>query len=203
MDFFDYKYKIVLIGNSNTGKTSLTTRFITNQYKEKNVTIGTEYSSKIISVDGKKIKLVLWDTAGQERFADVIKVFYRDADAIIITFDITNYKSFSDMKNWIQKVKNNTTKNPYIIIVATKIDMEYYREIDNFDLLLFMDNEDNNYDYIEVSSKDGTNIENLFEIITENLLKKNKTPDNNSYINKINNAKKYMHILNWSYCSMQ
>jgi small GTP-binding protein len=212
MENFDYKYKLVLIGNSDTGKTSLIARFITNNYKKNERTIGTDYSSKIIIMNDKKIKLSIWDTAGQERFADIIKVFYKDADAVIITFDITNYQSFVDINKWIAKIKNDAIKNPYIIIVATKIDMENCYNVDNFDISLFMTEENNNYDYMEVSSKNGTNVNNLFEIITENLLKKEKEKEkdkdkennnNNNYVylgNLNNNIKNY--IPNLPYCSI-
>lgn len=213
MENFDHKYKIVLIGNSNTGKTSLVTRFITNNFFKKERTIGSDFSSKIININDKKVKLFIWDTAGQERFAEIIKVFYKDADAVIITFDITNYQSFVDIKKWITKIKNNSIKNPYIIIVATKIDMENFREIDNLDVSLFMTEENNKYDYMEVSSKTGINVDNLFEIIVENLIKKEntgsketkETKENNNYVyfgNLNNNIKNYMYMPNWSYCSM-
>jgi small GTP-binding protein len=210
MDTYSLKYKIVIVGDSGTGKTSILNKFITNEYKEKERTIGTDYGSKILIYNETKIKLIIWDTAGQERFADIIKIFYKDANAVIITFDITNYHSFVNVKKWIEKIRNGSEKNPYIIIVGTKVDMENERAVENIDMCLFFNGNNYEYDYIEVSAKDDINIKNLFDIITENLMKKNSS-DNKmiaydyTYMNNIiniMNIKNYVYVPKFSYCSM-
>lgn len=211
MDTYDFKYKIVIVGDSETGKTTLLNKFVTDKYEEKEITIGIDYKSKMLIHNDEKIKLIIWDTAGQERFAEIIKIFYKDADAIIITFDITNYLSFSNIENWIEKIRREAEKNPYIIIVGTKVDMENYREVENIDICLFFNGNKYEYDYIEVSAKDDINIKNLFDVVIENLIKKNKNNNivnnavNNNYgygYGYINNMINYMYIPKIPYCTI-
>lgn len=209
METFDYKFKISVIGDSMTGKTALLNRFINNSYfNTNNITIGTDFKSKIIELDGKKIKLMIWDTAGQERFADIVKVFYINSDAIIITFDTTNIESFNNLKKWIMQVKENTN-NPYVIIVGTKYDIEEYKIIQKINIELFL--EEFQYDYIEVSAKTNFNINNLFEIIISNIIKiknkeaeeKNKIINNNNlYYQSFQSMKNYIYNPYFYYCSI-
>ena len=160
----DIEIKIVLLGDINVGKTSIVLRY-TNNIFEKNYlpTIGGAYSQKILALkNGISLKLNIWDTSGQERFRTMIKLYYRDAEAAILVYDINNEKSLINLEYWIQELKNNVdTKNIIIAMAGNKCDIE---EIDG--KVDFKKGkkfaEDNNFIFYETSALKGIGIENLF-----------------------------------------
>lgn len=97
-------YKIVIIGNSGTGKTNISTRFARNAFNElSQATLGVEFMTKIIELSNKKkIKISLWDTAGQERYKALSKVYYKGASGAIIVYDITDPNSYVDLESWMK-----------------------------------------------------------------------------------------------------
>ena len=101
--------KVVLLGESGVGKSSVMLRFVTNNFKiEPDSTVGASYMGKILQFNEKMIKFNIWDTAGQERYHSLAKMYYRDADVAIIVYDITNSESFQGMKKWYNEVKQNS-----------------------------------------------------------------------------------------------
>jgi small GTP-binding protein len=118
--------KLVLIGESGVGKTCMITRFIDEVFSfDKQSTIGGTFSSKLVKCgNGKNLKLEIWDTAGQERYRSVTKMFYKDANAAILVYDITNKNSFDQLQNyWAEQVKESSPKNIIIAIAANKCDL--------------------------------------------------------------------------------
>ena len=117
--------KVVLIGESGVGKTSIISRYTSNQFKSQQLpTTGANFVSKIIILEdeNKSIKFELWDTAGQERYRALAKVFYKNAAVCVLVYDITRKSSFDELKNfWVNEIKENTpsdtSKNIYIIII--------------------------------------------------------------------------------------
>ena len=108
------KFKVVLIGESGVGKTSILLRYISNEFNSQQFsTLGSSYVDKIIKINNdKKIKLEIWDTAGQERFRSLAQAFYRNTDVGICVYDITNKASFEEIKNyWIKDIKENNDDN--------------------------------------------------------------------------------------------
>ena len=107
--------KVILVGDSGVGKTSIILRFITNEYnKDTPSTTGANYASKDVEFNEYKTKLQydVWDTAGQEQYKGLSKIFYKDASIVILVFDITNEKSFSEIKNfWYNEIKENASDN--------------------------------------------------------------------------------------------
>ena len=121
--------KLLIIGDTNVGKTSLLLRYIDDYFPDKYMaTIGVEYRVKEIEYRGFKIKLQLWDTAGQERFHSITKNFFHNADGIFFVFDITNKKSFKGIRNWIKESEeiNNEAKR---ILLGNKCDMIHQRTV--------------------------------------------------------------------------
>ena len=109
-------YKICLVGESGVGKTCIIDRFVKDTFREDEpTTVSPSYSEKILKFDeykGKTVKFHIWDTAGQEKFRSVGKIFYNDAKAVILVCDITNKKSFDEIKKyWYEDIKTNTPKN--------------------------------------------------------------------------------------------
>ncbi|MES1922027.1 Ras-related protein Rab2BV [Bonamia ostreae] len=104
---YDYLYKIVLIGDSGVGKTNIISRFHHNEFsKEFKTTIGVEFSSKTVQLNGKKIKAQIWDTAGQERYRAITAAYYRGAKGAFIVFDISSKQSFDNVAKWHEELVN-------------------------------------------------------------------------------------------------
>ena len=119
--------KVVLLGGSGVGKTSIITRFVSSTFSDKqSTTIGGYFINKEIFIEkyNKDIKLNIWDTAGQERYRSLTKFFYKDAKIIIFTYDITNNDSFDELKNyWFEQLKNLSMENIVIGIAGNKSDL--------------------------------------------------------------------------------
>ena len=105
--------KLLLIGDSSVGKTSLLLRYTDNSFSDKYIaTIGVEFKSKDITLNNNTYKIHIWDTAGQERYKSITKNFFKHAEGIIFVYDITNKKSFIEIKDfWYNEIKNNGINN--------------------------------------------------------------------------------------------
>ncbi|KAK3284145.1 hypothetical protein CYMTET_8188 [Cymbomonas tetramitiformis] len=127
-------FKVVLLGEGRVGKTSLVLRYVQNTFSETQpATIQASYLTKRITVDGKTINLAIWDTAGQERFDALGPIYYRDADAALLVFDITDVDSFQRVKKWVKELKNMAGKDIVIVVAGNKIDRERERIVSQED----------------------------------------------------------------------
>ena len=140
---YDYLFKILLIGNSGVGKSSLLFRFSEDKWEKEFIpTIGVDFVSNIIlifykknkklktiEVDGKKAKLQIWDTAGQERFKNIQASYYKGANGILVVYDITNKESFENLSSWLIEIEKNGNKNVYKFLIGNKNDLEDQRVI--------------------------------------------------------------------------
>ena len=126
-DDFDYLFKVVIIGDSNVGKTNILSRYNRNEFTvNSKSTIGVEFMNKYVDFDNNVIKLQLWDTAGQERYRAITSAYYRGAHGIIMVYDITLYKSYENIKKiWIPQIKDNLAFNIPIILVGNKNDLVF------------------------------------------------------------------------------
>uniref|UniRef100_A0A7N9DFX5 small monomeric GTPase n=1 Tax=Macaca fascicularis TaxID=9541 RepID=A0A7N9DFX5_MACFA len=106
---YDYLFKLLLIGDSGVGKTCVLFRFSEDAFNSTFIsTIGIDFKIRTIELDGKRIKLQIWDTAGQERFRTITTAYYRGAMGIMLVYDITNEKSFDNIRNWIRNIEERT-----------------------------------------------------------------------------------------------
>ncbi|KAJ7688407.1 P-loop containing nucleoside triphosphate hydrolase protein [Mycena rosella] len=123
--------KIVIMGNSGVGKTSLLQRYTQNKFDPKNTTStsGAFFVSKKVYVNGLKVRLQLWDTAGQERFRSMAPMYYRGANAALLLYDITNASTFDDIRGWLEELKKNCDPDLIIYIVGSKADLSPYRQV--------------------------------------------------------------------------
>ena len=154
--------KILLIGDSHVGKTSLLLKYVDDFFPEEHIaTIGIEYKDKIINKDGYNIRLQIWDTAGQERFNSITKNIYRNTNGVLFVYDVTNRKSYNSMKNWIKDTEK-IDKDIKGIILANKIDLEE-REV-NTDELEELGNK-MNMKFLETSAKDNNNVKEAFFLL--------------------------------------
>jgi small GTP-binding protein len=162
MEKKEFLYKILLLGDSSVGKTCFLMRYTDNTFQEIHMsTIGLDYKLKNVQLDdGKMVKIQIWDTAGQDRFRSITKNYYKGAHGIILIYDITNQKTFENVKNWINQIKEEVSNKVTIILVGNKIDDEDHRVVSteqgekmakDFGLMFF-----------ECSAKSGVNIDSTF-----------------------------------------
>ena len=176
---YDKTCHILIIGDSSVGKTSLITRYTNGTFKEEYLaTIGLDFYSKEEIIDNKTINIKLWDTAGQERFKSLTQNYFKNAEGVLLTYDITNSASFENLKDWISSIKNNMEGKNYfipIIIIGNKIDMEESREINKEDAQKFA--KENNYKYFETSAKTGEGVDNAIRELIIQILKQSNQMD--------------------------
>ena len=172
MDNFNYLFKVLLIGDSNVGKTSILTRFADNEYNDNYLsTIGVDFKIKTIDYNNNKVKLQLWDTAGQERFRTITNAYYRGAHAIIIIYDISNLESYQNIDYWIQEIKRFNKDDIYILLVGNKSDLRNNQDIELISFQTINQLIQNiNIDYIETSAKLNVNIDYIFDNIINKLI---------------------------------
>ena len=161
--------KILLIGDTQVGKTSLLLNYTDHIFPEEHIaTIGVEYKDKFIIKDNYNIRLQIWDTAGQERFHSITKNIYRNANGVLFVYDITNQESFNNIKNWIKDLQN-VGKDIKGVIIGNKIDLEKNRIITKEDLEEIAKKYE--MPFLETSVKNNININEAFELIIDELLK--------------------------------
>ena len=166
--------KLLIIGDSRVGKTSLLLNYVEKIFPEAHIsTLGVEYKEKEIIKDNYIIRLQIWDTAGEERFRSITKSIYRNANGILFVCDITNRESFKNIKNWI-KDADNVDKDIKGIIIGNKIDLDNERVVSVEDLEEI--GKKYNMPFIETSAKTGMNVNKCFEVLIDELFK-NKNAD--------------------------
>lgn len=180
------KYKVVFIGDSSVGKTSILNTYMKKKNTPK-ATLGTEFSEKYI--EKYDLKLQIWDCAGQERFRALTRLYYRGAHICILVFDLSNPESLNSLKNyWINAVLENSDNSVNFILVGNKIDLSSkinYQDV--WDLC-----KKYNMKYIEASAINNTNIINIFNIAC--LIIKEKNTKHLEYNNDKNNNNNTVNI---------
>ena len=164
----DLKLKLLIIGDSNVGKTSMLLNYTDNYFPESHLaTIGVEYKVKEIKTDKYNIALQIWDTAGQERFRSITKSFFRNTNGILFVYDITSRRSFQSVKDWIKDSEMHDSGFEKIL-VGNKIDLEAKREVQTDELKEY--GLKKKIDIIETSAKERINIDEAFKKIVDLIL---------------------------------
>ena len=164
----DIILKILIIGDTSVGKTSILANYNGDNFDEKAIgTIGVEYLYKTITYKNMRIKLQLWDTSGEERFRSITKNFYRNANGVFLVYDITKEESFQNIRDWLRDIKeyNGDLK---IMILGNKLDLIDQRVVTTERATNYASR--NNLQYLETSAKDGTNIQKSFDNLIELIL---------------------------------
>ncbi|KAJ7536192.1 hypothetical protein O6H91_12G059400 [Diphasiastrum complanatum] len=161
-DQYDYLFKVVLIGDSGVGKSNLLSRFTRNEFcLESKSTIGVEFATRSIEVDGKTIKAQIWDTAGQERYRAITSAYYRGAVGALLVYDLTKHSTYDNIQRWLKELRDHADSNIVIMLVGNKSDLKHLRGVTTEEGQAFSEKE--GLSFLETSALDSTNVERAFQ----------------------------------------
>ena len=168
----DLHFKLLILGESSIGKTCLMERYVKNSFQENHInTIGIDIQMKRLEINNCDINIAINDTAGQEKYRAVTKNIYKEADGILVGFDLTNKNTFEQVSYWIEQIEANKSKDyPLsLVLFGNKCDMKEDIIIKDNDIKSMKMKY--NLDYFETSAKDGTNVQKIFEYLIKIIIK--------------------------------
>eukprot|EP01018_Ginkgo_biloba_P005777 Gb_14978 [translate_table: standard] len=164
----DYLFKIVLIGDSAVGKSNLLARYARNEfYPNSKSTIGVEFQTQTMEIDGKEIKAQIWDTAGQERFRAVTSAYYRGAVGALVVYDISRRQTFDNISRWLDELHRHSDMSVVTILVGNKSDLKDAREVSIEEGTALA--EAQNLCFVETSALDATNVTVAFQTVVKEI----------------------------------
>ncbi|KNB46831.1 RAS-like protein [Blastocystis sp. subtype 4] len=167
-DRYDYLYKIVLIGDSNVGKTNILSRFTKDEFSlDSKATVGVEFSSKCVKINNSIIKAQIWDTAGQERYRSITSAYYRGAVGALMVYDITSRSSFENVEGWLSELRQHSEGDMVVILIGNKCDLANQRCISTEEAIAYA--EKHNMAFIETSAYDKTGIDAAFTTVLKEI----------------------------------
>ncbi|KAM7525286.1 hypothetical protein LguiA_015188 [Lonicera macranthoides] len=164
----DYLFKIVLIGDSAVGKSNLLARFARHEfYPNSKSTIGVEFQTQKIEINGKVVKAQVWDTAGQERFKAVTSAYYRGAVGALLVYDISRRQTFDNVDRWLNELHTHSDMNVVTILVGNKSDLKHAREVSMAEGKTLAEAE--GLFFMETSALDSSNVTAAFQMIVKEI----------------------------------
>jgi len=166
---YDFLFKLLLIGDSDVGKSSILLRFAEDKYDEDQpCTIGVDFKIKLVSFAGKKINLTIWDTAGQEKFRSLTSSYYRGTQGIVLVYDVTRRESFNNLEQWLGEIETYSSNVDVVkLLVGNKIDKEN-REVSREEGAAFA--KQRSMLFIECSAKTRLGIQQAFEELVQRIV---------------------------------
>ncbi|KAG2129878.1 GTPase [Suillus bovinus] len=165
---YDFLFKVVLIGDSGVGKSNILSRFTRNEFNlESKSTIGVEFATRSITVDGKTVKAQIWDTAGQERYRAITSAYYRGAVGALLVYDIAKHATYVDVTRWLKELRDHADSNIVIMLVGNKSDLKHLRAVPTEEAKSFA--AENELSFIETSALDASNVESAFQTILSDI----------------------------------
>ncbi|OWM79319.1 ras-related protein RABA2a [Punica granatum] len=163
-DEYDYLFKVVLIGDSGVGKSNLLSRFTRNEFcLESKSTIGVEFATRTLQVEGRTIKAQIWDTAGQERYRAITSAYYRGALGALLVYDVTKPTTFENVSRWLKELRDHADSNIVIMLIGNKTDLKHLRAVATEDAQSYAEKE--GLSFIETSALEAINVEKAFQMI--------------------------------------
>ncbi|XP_027339290.1 ras-related protein RABA2a [Abrus precatorius] len=161
---YDYLFKVVLIGDSGVGKSNLLSRFTRNEFcLESKSTIGVEFATRTLQVEGRTVKAQIWDTAGQERYRAITSAYYRGALGALLVYDVTKPTTFENVSRWLKELRDHADANIVIMLIGNKTDLKHLRAVATEDAQSYAEKE--GLSFIETSALEATNVEKAFQTI--------------------------------------
>ncbi|CAK7343234.1 unnamed protein product [Dovyalis caffra] len=159
---YDLSFKILLIGDSGVGKSSLLVSFISGSAEDLAPTIGVDFKIKQLAVGGKRLKLTIWDTAGQERFRTLTSSYYRNSQGIILVYDVTRRETFTNLDVWTKEVDLYSTNQDCVkMLVGNKVDKDSERQVTRDEGMALA--KEHGCMFLECSAKTRENVQQCFE----------------------------------------
>ena len=166
---YEYLFKIILIGNSGVGKSSILQQYMNHVFDSNyKITIGVDFLMKSLLINNQIVKLQVWDTAGQERYKSMVASYYRGAHVALIVFDLTSHRSFEALPSWIEAFYKSGPEQKNTILIGNKNDLVDERQVTQEEAELF--SQTNNMMYFETSAREGDNIDYVFNYTAKKLL---------------------------------
>ena len=189
-----FEYKIILVGDPGVGKTSILTKFVTNEFQSVySSTIGVEFKLKDIYVNNNCARLKIWDTCGQEKFRAITRQYFKNSNGVFIVFDLTNKDTIKRLNVWMKDINDNITNDFFVFLIGNKVDIKDRDISISEEAKQFANNKKINY--YEVSAKTGSGIYNVFEKMANKLVSKDKMDKSrDSKINPIKLGNKSLNI---------
>ena len=170
---YDLMFKILLLGDSGVGKSSLLLRYTKHEFNvDMRSTIGVEFALKYLKIDNFQLKVQIWDTAGMERYRSITSAYYKGAKGVIIVYDICREKSFEDVDKWIEDFKSKADEDAVILLIGNKNDLDDKREVNKEEAELKA--QKNKFAFMETSAKDNNNVDKAFETLFKEIVKNYK-----------------------------
>ncbi|XP_010549051.1 PREDICTED: ras-related protein RABA2a-like [Tarenaya hassleriana] len=161
---YDYLFKVVLIGDSGVGKSNLLSRFTRNEFcLDSKSTIGVEFATRTLQVEGRTVKAQIWDTAGQERYRAITNAYYRGSLGALVVYDVTKPKTFENVSRWLKELRNHSGSNSVIMLIGNKTDLKHLRAVTTEDAQRYAEKE--GLSLVETSALEATNVEKAFQTI--------------------------------------
>ena len=172
----NYNFKVVLLGEGCVGKTSLTLRYVRNEFNESHVTtIQASFLQKRLSIDGARVNLAIWDTAGQERYHALGPIYYRDSDGALLVYDITDQQSFERVQSWVKELRKMLGKDIVLCIVGNKCDLEKDRNVNRDEAIAYA--KAVGATHFETSAKKYINVDEVFHHLAQLMISSAKGSD--------------------------